>query len=78
MNHQTANFYRSTPRPGGPPESYPPQVSPLLTPNGSFEILLNFSPLPHASSPTSNAPTSNPYATGASALHQMVPTLATR
>ncbi|OAX41988.1 Trimethyllysine dioxygenase [Rhizopogon vinicolor AM-OR11-026] len=56
----------------GPPESYPPQVSPLLTPNGSFETLLNFSPPLHAPSPTFNAPTSNPYATGASALHQVV------
>jgi len=83
MNRQTAIFYRSSqsqfpmylaPRPGGPPESYPPQVSPLLTPNGSFETLLNFSPPLHAPSPTSNAPTSNPYATGASALHQMMPT----
>ncbi|OAX33962.1 hypothetical protein K503DRAFT_869222 [Rhizopogon vinicolor AM-OR11-026] len=83
MNRRIANFYRGSqsqfpmylaPRPGGPPESHPPQVSPLLTHNGSFETLLNFSPPPHAPSPTSNAPTSNPYATGASALHQMMPT----
>ncbi|KAJ8579258.1 hypothetical protein M405DRAFT_870505 [Rhizopogon salebrosus TDB-379] len=82
MNHQTTNFYRSSqsqfpmhlaPRPGGPPESYPPQVSPLLTPNGSFKTLLNFAPPLHAPSPTFNAP-NNPYATGASALDQMMPT----
>jgi hypothetical protein len=79
-HHQTANFYRSSqtqfpvhlaPRPGGPPESYPPQVSPLLTPNGSFETLRNFTPSPYAPRPT--LPTSHPYyATGTSAFSDQV------